>query len=170
MTRRKGARDPDPPSRWVWRNYSAIAYRRPSPRPKRRLRARRWGPGSSPTHPARAWISPDTVALMHGATIGYVWEGGWLPRLDWDLLERGACDLLGYGFEPHARSAAFLYNALQEVALMWPPPATFREALHEVIDCWASNPRIDAVRGHHNVRRLARARNILEGWNGRELG
>jgi hypothetical protein len=112
-----------------------------------------------------SWVSPETVALAHGARVGYVWQGGWIERLDWDLVEWTVQHLLGYSPQVHGHNQPVLRDALQSVALMW-PPLGFREAVHEVVWRWSCDRRLDAThRVERATRRLRRARGILEEWS-----
>ena len=157
-------------ARFEYGQFSAIEHHRPSPR---RRAARAFGVRVPRARRAErvAWIGPETVALRHGAVGGYLVEGVFVERVDWDVLEWAVQFLLGYSAQVHGHRQPVLRRALQEVALMW-PPLGFREAVHEAVWRWSCDPRVD-VPGQvgSNVRRLRRARGILEAWSeGRPVG
>lgn len=154
------------PPRWdgllPWRHHSAI-----KPHKKRFRRT----PGripfrSQPRLPrAFAFVSPDTNATAHGATIAYLKDGFTYARPDWDFMEWAAAELLGYAWRRHMDGCNALRDALQTVALTW-PPLDFRTALHQVIWLWSTDPRTNDQNTYRtNTRRLHRARAILQQWN-----
>ena len=140
--------------------HSEIESRRQAVKGGRQHRRHHYRP------PRVSWTSPDTVAAMHGAVIGYAWKGGWTPRLDWDAVTAAAQFLLGYQWRALHHTSPPLKRALQHVILGWPPPPSVRHALHAVIDTWARDPALNTDRfAPAATRRLQRARSILESWN-----
>jgi len=145
---------------------SAIEGRRPAVaggryrrrRPRYRRPAERW-----------SFVSPDAVAVTHGAVIGYVWKGGWLPRLDWDAVMVVVQYLLGYQWRgnPYTLNPP-LRRAFQHVAMAWPPPASVKTAVLAIIDHWSNDTALDdPSKAAAATRRLQRARAILEEWSQR---
>ena len=114
-----------------------------------------------------SWIGPDSVALMHGAIVGYVWKGAFYKRLDWDIVRQSLQYLLGYAMR-NGHGQTIVQRALQRSQLHWPPFEAERDAIHDALANWADDPATNVPNQVAvYTRRLQRARAILEDWSRR---